>query len=80
MSKKLKLLSCSKADVIEVMQDKKMVLMIDDCGKLIEHDQKNFFQTLIDIVSQTTHVKVVLIPNKADQIEYHDDRLESLML
>ena len=36
LSKKLHLLSSCKEDIIELLQNKKMVIMVDECAKLIE--------------------------------------------
>ena len=54
---------------MNALNSRKLILVIDECAKLIARDIKNFKEIIKQLVS-TQHLKIILIPNEEKEVDF----------
>ena len=61
LATKLNLLSSDENDIIEMLNKQNIVILIDNCSKIIERDLENLINTLRNITTAVYSIKVIVV-------------------
>ena len=75
ISKKLMLSTQDRDEILEMIKRCKILLLFDNCNKLIEKDFENFVDMLFSIIEQTEFVKTMVITCKDSIKEFENHKI-----